>query len=313
MTTRPVESEKERVHLALDFIRRLNVRADKKTALELGDWLNQSPDNERVFVWLSTLLRTASLSLHFAENRTRASKTNAPWFRRLPMSLAASLVLAVITLAGIGIHIAQSQLASHHTTTLSEAFTLQDKSYIRLYDDSQIRAAISKEARLVKLAGKGAAFEVETNTVPFQVKMADLLITATGTEFNVIRRNQDDRTDIYLKFGKLDVSGRKVHKLQMAPGDVLKVHDGGAVEKTRADVPRRDNKVVDGWTYAQVADAINRENVVFQIEVRGSVRSKEAGGIVDLADPIAWLNLLRHAGLRVTPDAGLWIVEPGAG
>jgi ferric-dicitrate binding protein FerR (iron transport regulator) len=208
--------------------------------LELNDWMNQSPENEREFVRLSTLLHATSRFADEAENTegtTPVAEVDESWLRRHVMPLAAGLV-TVAAAVSVALHIARTHVvvrASHHTTALSEAFTLEDKSYIRLYGESQIRIAMSENARLVKLAGNGAAFDIEANTVPFQVKTAGLLITATGTQFNVIRRNQEDRTDIYLKDGKLDVSGRRVRPLQMASGDVVKVHDGGTVEMTRAE------------------------------------------------------------------------------
>lgn len=161
----------------------------------------------------------------------------------------------------------------------------------------------------MKLEGKGAAFEMKHDTRHFQVDMRGLLITARGTQLNVIRLDEAGRTDIYLANGRLEVRGPRVTPFQMTPDEVVKVSDDGTVEKTRPTLAPRQDVRVDGMDYAQVATASNRQNVIYQIEVRGPAKSKLAWGVLDLADPDAWLVLLENDGLKVTPATGLRIVE----
>jgi ferric-dicitrate binding protein FerR (iron transport regulator) len=332
MTTRPIGSaEEERGLRALELLHRLNTQPDAQAASELGDWMNQSPENRREFLETSTLFHAVSrcppLSLtleelvneaskHFAaaaaetdeatagEEAAPIAKPNRPWLRfGIPVSAIAAGVMAVAT--GIALFPSTERYSA---ATAPEPFTLEDKSSGQVYEQSHIEVSMTRNLRLVKLSG-GASFKVAHDPRPFQVDTAGLSITARGTEFNVIRREEERRTDIYLAEGRLEVQGPKAGSFKMIPDEIVRVSDDGTLEKSRARAARRHDMRVDGMTYAQVADAINRQNVTYQIEIRGAARSLQAWGVVNIADPDAWLLVLEHEGLHVATHTGLKIVE----
>ncbi|MEM1261984.1 MAG: FecR domain-containing protein [Pseudomonadota bacterium] len=116
-------------------------------------------------------------------------------FARIPMSLAAVVVLAAIGIASVfALSVGQddsgatvSTLAYHQTGVgQQQTLTLDDGTVATLGAATRIDTTMSLKARVVELAGGAAYFDVaEDPSRPFTVKSGDLTATALGTEFAV--------------------------------------------------------------------------------------------------------------------------------
>jgi transmembrane sensor len=134
------------------------------------------------------------LSALFSEGVAgRSSRTPAaPAMRRLrlPMALAASVLIAVAAAAWI----TESYYGGRHTTTVGQLshIAMADGSQVTLNTDSVVRVVVNTKERKVELQRGEAFFKVAKDpSRPFIVIVGERRVIAVGTQFSVRREGTD--------------------------------------------------------------------------------------------------------------------------
>jgi len=167
--------------------------ADDEEALKR--WLSESDDNRAVLLritnlWdrMDTLSRLSDIFPHASAQQRKPV--------RLPLGLAASLVVAVIGLWG-GIELYQAADSEQevtmpatflHETAIGEqaAVVLPDGTQITLNTNSLLRVSYTEESRLVTLErGEIHVLVSHDPARRFSVIVNDRVVQAVGTEFNI--------------------------------------------------------------------------------------------------------------------------------
>jgi len=185
----------ERYEEASIWVARMDrgLTADDEEALKR--WLSESDDNHAVLfgmtnLWdrMDTVSRLSDICPHTIARQRKSV--------RLPLGLAASLVVAVIGLWGaIGLHQttdSEGEVTTPttytHETVIGEqaAVVLPDGTQVTLNTNSLIRVRYTEERRLLTL--ERGEIHVEVSHDParrFSVIVNDRVIQAIGTEFNI--------------------------------------------------------------------------------------------------------------------------------
>jgi transmembrane sensor len=213
--------------------------------IELKSWLEKDPENRRIFneeneLWQDSGSHTKmgyyktdkawtemSSRLGFDKNNTKSytilSKNS---FRLL---LAAASVAFMIAVGGLSLWIAgrpSSVLiaSSSYKVSTSEGekahVYLPDSTEVILNSGSSIEydGNYNMNERIVKLEGE-AYFNVATNRKkPFVVQLDRLLVSATGTRFNISSYINEDRVETTLEEGIIDVSIKGKEPLNVKSG-----------------------------------------------------------------------------------------------
>jgi len=228
------------------------------------------------------------------------SAANDSWFSRHAKPLALAAAIATVGVVGALWYASQARE--------SKVMELPDTSSVRRFAQARIDVNFSAAERRIDLETGTAAFKVEHDQQrrPFNVYAGNLVIAATGTQFNVFRGA--GRTDVYLAQGLLDVHRHQALLLQMKEGDLVHIRDDGTLE----ELPRRE-LAVDGITYADVAEVFNKENAVLHFEVRGAARAlrpRAGNTTVITTKPEAWIAAIQEdPALRVTSNLGVVTIE----
>ena len=200
----------ERYDAASIWIARLEkgLTADDEDALR--NWLSQRADNRDVFLemarqWdrMDALTRLSDVFPHAPAQRRKPV--------RLPLGLAASLVVAVVGIwVGTELYQAtdseQAVTASEthlHETAIGEqaAIELPDSTQVTLNTNTLIRVSYTEERRLVTL--ERGEINVHVSHDPsrrFSVIANDRVVQAVGTEFNV-KITSDQRIELLVTDG----------------------------------------------------------------------------------------------------------------
>lgn len=108
---------------------------------------------------------------------------------------------------------------------------LSDGSRIFLNRNSELsyNKNFGRNSRNVKLTGE-AFFEITPDvTKPFTIDAGNAYVKVVGTSFNVITNNPDSEVEVYVKTGKVLVSGSdNSRSLELDPGYVGIIDDAGA-------------------------------------------------------------------------------------
>lgn len=107
---------------------------------------------------------------------------------------------------------------------------MPDNSKITLDAKTNIKVAYSKNKREVFLEKGKALFEVSPNKQkPFYVKSDDIFVKVVGTKFEVNKKQ--DRVNISVLEGIVDINHNDLKVTQLKKGDVLEIKNDGKVEK----------------------------------------------------------------------------------
>ena len=130
--------------------------------------------------------------------------------RRLPLALAASLVLALVVSGAFFVH---EKLGWRHFETRVGDFSrivLDDGSVIDLNTDSDLRVRIGSSRREVRLLRGEGRFQVAHDaTRPFVVTAADTDVRAVGTAFSV-RLRESSQIDVLVAEGTVAIASARV-------------------------------------------------------------------------------------------------------
>ena len=253
------------------FARRRSGGLTAEESAELDAWLDADPGHRQAFRDLQVAWRDVETMRD--DPRIMAMRAEAVAVRPGPTrafvmrALAASLVVAVIGLAGVwGGHTlwtGKQFSDQEYRTGIGQraTVTLPDGSVVTLNTDSVVRTRASGDRRLVYLDRGQAFFKVAKNRArPFVVTAAGRTVTALGTAFDV--RIDDGRTfKVTLVEGKVrveapapvslvragtagaDAPASRIQATEMVAGTQLTAADDTRWNLAKADIQRETS-----WT-----------------------------------------------------------------
>lgn len=226
---------------------------------EIKDWLEDSPDNEKIYLDLQNVWQiTGAFPKRFIPNRPLAwqkvkkqiqfQKRKFFLYRRA-MQIAAAIVIVFLSVWG------GTKFDNLRKPTYSEIISpagqktriiLPDSSIVLLNSESQIRYSNSFNENNRKLELHGEAyFEVHKDiSKQFIVHTSDLDIKVYGTSFNVKAYGDDQTIEVALKSGQVGIDRNKMELTQLTPGEVATFNK----KIKKLDVEKMDIDLVSAWT-----------------------------------------------------------------
>lgn len=202
--------------------------------------------------------RPAILRAIEAAERRRARRRLFP--AKHPIILVAAALL-LLTAAGLSVHLIDSHGRSFDTVAGEQrVIALEDGSRLNLNSQTAINVRYSATARHLVLKSGEAVFSVaKDKTRPFTVAASGVIVTATGTRFDVAL--QDKRTTVTLIEGRVSVRAPDGSTTWLSAGEQLRWPSDGA------GVQRVKTQNVTAWTQGRIvfdntalADAIAEIN-----------------------------------------------------
>lgn len=202
--------------------------ADHRTRVEFADWLRASPENIREFLAVAVIWRTLPdvSSQPTVEELVRlaASQGNVIEMPKAARSVTSRrpkrianrrrrlgwAVSAAIVLSAIGLNLPFGGDPEPYVTLIGEqsSVPLPDGSLVNLNTRSSMRVAYSAHYRDIFLDDGEALFDVAENIErPFRVITDQLMIVATGTQFNV--RMDGEEVTVTVVEGGVDVTSMR--------------------------------------------------------------------------------------------------------
>lgn len=209
----------------------------------LKTWLDKDTENRKVFdqeneLWQETSNKTkleyfnTDIAWNDISNRLHLRRNNRKSVTVIRNStfkiyIAAASVACLLMLGALSLLITRNdvfnKVAKSSTTILTPDgekahISLSDSTTIILNSGSKIeyKGHFNLKDRYIKLEGE-AFFNVHTNPKkPFVVQLEQMDISATGTKFNVLSYDNEDRVEATLEEGKIQISieGREPIHLQ---------------------------------------------------------------------------------------------------
>lgn len=198
----------------------------------LKSWLSKSSENRKIFdqvneLWRETSIQTnkdhfyVDLAWNFISSKYNFSRNKhkrvTVMRQKTIRLLAAAASVALLVLSGsLGLWVKARQSFLHFSgasTIVSTNFGdkakifLPDSSEVILNSGSNIQydGGYNQKDRIVRLNGE-AFFIVRTNPdKPFTVKLDEMVLYATGTRFNVLSYDNENRVETTLEDGELKV------------------------------------------------------------------------------------------------------------
>jgi transmembrane sensor len=281
----------------------------------LKTWLEESPENRRIFNEENELWQEASV-----QTKIENFKTDTGWINissRLGLGksngksyiimnknnfrilIAAASVACLLAIGGFSLWIAGKtsiqQIASSSTVVATHE---GEKVHILLADSTQVilnsgstlqyDGQYNIKDRNVKFTGE-AFFDVSTNPEkPFVVELDHLKISATGTRFNIFSFGNEDRVETTLEEGAITVSIKGKEPINVISGQQV-VYFVKSEKVLVRDVPIdtytswKENKLrFDDTPFEEVLRRIGRKyNVVFEITNRDLLNLKYTATFID--------------------------------
>lgn len=302
--------------------------ADWIAERDTGRWSTERQQALDMWLSASTSHRVSYLRLRTAWQQAdalRATEADASPVRR-PQTRAWRIAAAIVVVAGAAILYSfgtGNESRTYRTAVgAREDVALTDGSKLVLNTDSQIRASMDRDRRLVSLDRGEVYFEVAHDAAhPFIVNAGDKRVTVLGTKFSV--RRDGDRVGVSVVEGQVlvDVVDAEpaVRFSVLAPNDTIAAVPGHVTHGVRTpeqivnDLSWRQGQVVfDQMTLAQAADEFNRYNTKKLVIATPAVEAVRIGGRFDVANVEAFARLLRQGfGLSVHETDGRIIISAG--
>lgn len=177
----------------------------------------------------------------FEESR----KPSLTLFRSSAFMRIAAAVLILLGIGAVTVFTNRPALLSNEIAVTSNEnqrnlrVDLPDGSTIFLNRNSEVRYSrrFGKESRAVKLTGE-AFFEISPDKEkPFSIDAGKAIVQVVGTSFSVLTDNGNSEVEVFVKTGKVLLSGKSDSKsLQLDPGFIGKT-DSGILEKSVNENP----------------------------------------------------------------------------
>jgi transmembrane sensor len=312
------------------------VNAEELIEQEASSWLaardarTPSPEEEASFnYWLDADIRhrVAYLRLEAAWKRSDRLRAVRPLDRdvdadllrqrrpRLPLALAASVVLALVLAGGYFVH---EKLGWRHFATRIGDFSrivLDDGSVIDLNTDSEVRVRLGSDKREIRLLRGEGRFQVAHDKArPFVVTAADTDVRAVGTAFSV-RLRESAQIDVLVSEGTVAIATARVpHAPPLSAGDAaVLLPDRMSVSRVEPQLLERrfawtSGKLqFRGETLDEAVAEFNRYNRRHLELAAPSLAQLRVGGTFLATDPESFAAALASAfGLKVessNPDS----------
>ena len=314
--------------------------ADHRARGEFADWLRASPETLREFLAVAVIWRTLPdvTSQPSVEELVRlaarqgnvidmpdaarivTSRTPKPkTFRRHWLGRAVSVA---IVLAVIGLNLPFTDDPDQYATLIGEqsSVPLPDGSMVNLNTRSSMRVAYSDDYRDIYLDDGEALFDVAENVErPFRVITEQVMIVATGTQFNV--RKEEDEVTVTVVEGGVDVTSMRGDReafteidgsagaaesgisVRLEVGQQARIRSGsGEAEVVDAAVEKaiawREHRLVfEAVPLEQVIEEFNRYNDPPTLIEDDQLRSLAISGIFRSDDRESFLQFLHQMGL----------------
>lgn len=226
--------KEEKVDYQKLIIKFLSEEISDNELVVLKSWIDNDPANRSFFdleneLWRETSLRTKreyfkpdtawlEISSNLGLGKRNQSSVTVLTKNNFRLLIAAASIACVIALGGIGQYLSlKASIKNVPAPQLTVVATNEgEKSHIFLSDSTKVflnsgstleyDGLYYENTRTVKLTGE-AYFEVKTNPdKPFIVKTGKITITATGTKFNVLSYENENRIETSLEKGKISVA-----------------------------------------------------------------------------------------------------------
>lgn len=282
---------------------------------ELGDWINESPENHNDFqayqkVWKGTekLAAASTFQIDKAWSLVDRRIRQAQAFRRRmdravfsAVGMAASLILILGLAFYTGYFSIQPnkiQLATDYGSRTE--VTLPDGSKIKLNSGSTLSYHFNSltKVREVSFAGEGF-FEVAKAQSPFVIHTPDGLdLKVLGTTFNLTAYPDEQIIKTALVEGKVELSNRLNEKLLLEPGQI-----GGFEKKSQSlDYLEDELSHVIGWTQNKMyLDNTSLREISIRLERWFNVRIQISPE--SLGDQIRYTGVLEEKTVQDVLDA----------
>lgn len=283
--------------------------------LKLKTWLVSNPENRRIFdreneIWHAVSKKTKMDSSKIesdwinVSSRLGIGKNDFKTFTILKKNtfrilIAAASVACLMAIGGISIwlsgrdayrKIASASIICSTNEGEKAHITLSDSTKIFMNSTSALEynGDYNVKDRVVRLKGE-AYFDVRTNPEkPFIVQTNQMTISATGTRFNILSFDSEDRIEATLEEGTITVSVKGKEPLQLKSGQqivYLKRSDKVEVREISPDVYTswRENKLrLDDTPFEESLRKIARKyNVKFELTNRDLLKLSYSATFID--------------------------------
>jgi transmembrane sensor len=278
-------------------------------------WLEKDSGNRRIFdeeneLWHETGIKTkldhfitdkawSDISKHLGIGIIRNNHVVTLNKKNFRLLIAAASVACVVAIGGLTLWLTEKKsnkqiTVASTTVTTSEGekahIYLADSTYIVMNSGSKIEYTTDYNIRerKVKLSGE-AFFNVRTNTEkPFVVLLGKVSVSATGTRFNVLSYDNDDRIETTLEEGKIQVAiaGQETIDLRTGQQAVFFTKTNKVIVRdvsTETYISWKENKLrFNDTPFEEVLRKISRRyNVTFEIRNTDLLELKYTATFID--------------------------------
>jgi len=230
--------------------------------------------------------------------------------RRMPLAMAASVVLALIVAGGFYMHEKLGwRTFETHVGDFSR-IVLDDGSVIDLNTDTEVRVRLGSAKREIRLLRGEGRFQVAHDKArPFVVKAADADVRAVGTAFSV-RLRESAQIDVLVSEGTVAIASANVpHAPPLNAGEaavLLPDH----ISVSRVEPQQLERRFAwttgklqfRGETLGEAVSEFNRYNRRHLELADPSLAQLRVGGTFNATDPESFAAALASAfGLKVDP------------
>lgn len=290
---------------AADLLMRLNDRPDDAALRgHLERWQAADPAHARAWARAERAWAATGGLAPAATAPTLAVRRAGP-----PRWVAVAAVLAVVILAGLGVHRDDWSAGPDEITHA----LLEDGSRVTLDAGSGLDVAFVADGREVRLIRGEALFQVAHDAArPFRVRVGEVTVTVLGTVFDL--RLDDEAVAVAVASGKVRVDGADGRHVELAPGQSLRADRRGGAWSTSAVDPDgiaawRDGRLlVDDASLAQLVQALNRHTRAAVLIRDPELAQRRITGVFDLGQPAAALKAAAAPHGGVVRDWGGWLV-----
>lgn len=279
-------------------------------------WQNISPAHQRAFREASTLWdeigsmdsprRSPSPTMRPADFKNRR------WLRRQRWGLVACFF--VLTIAWFAwqplLNQFRLQTAEHRTAVgRQEQVSLQDDTRLLLNSDTALNVAFSPQQREISLLKGEAAFTVAPDSArPFTVRSQDTFITALGTQFTVLVRNDSVRVTV-LEHAVLVSSPHRPTETDLVVREgqqiAYSLAEGWSATRSvnvnQVSAWQRGKMIFESQPLWTVVEDLNRYRHGHIFILNPSLRTLPVTGVFEINDPDAALRVIEQTlGIRDT-------------
>ena len=308
----PVLSEGARVDAAAWIARLRDERRGPDVETDFQEWLLESNEHRRAFSRMTQVWEQAGKIQMRARAVVSAPRRGRSRFSPWAATLAATLVLAVITAVyywrdnALITAVGQQQVR-----------VLRDGTRVVLNTDTRIEVNYDEHTRRVRLVRGEVWFDVSKRpTWPFLVSVGDQEIRALGTSF-IVRHDNDQDLSVTLVDGRISVApiaGDREAPPQtpqvLIPGQrlVISRHHAPAVDRpelSRVTAWERGRVEFDETPLADAITEMNRYTTTRVIVSDTEVAQLRVGGVFRAGDSDEFVKIVTAAfGLRAERNGG---------